>query len=150
MWILRDVEAFKKPTQHSPYRYFFRTVFLNRRAATQYRALASNIPAPRLNIKRIYRAAVSQKLRTTASGCTVLVVHKRCLEKWHMYELISLTFPVWSDFTGRIFTRLTSSRLCAWQRPVCRLPRGACEFFQWNIFNLLDHGMSLPTHSPWE
>jgi hypothetical protein len=40
-------------------------VFLNRRAAARYRALASIIPGPRLIEKRIYRAAVSQRLRTT-------------------------------------------------------------------------------------
>jgi hypothetical protein len=42
-----------------------KAVFLNRRAATRYRALASIIPGPRLIEKRIYRAAVRQRLRTT-------------------------------------------------------------------------------------
>jgi hypothetical protein len=40
-------------------------VFLNRRAAARYRTLASIIPGPRLIEKRIYRAAVCQRLRTT-------------------------------------------------------------------------------------
>jgi hypothetical protein len=42
-----------------------RPVILNRRATARYRALASIIPGPRLVRKRIYRAAVSQSLRTT-------------------------------------------------------------------------------------
>jgi hypothetical protein len=41
-------------------------VFLNRRAAARYRGLASIIPSPRLREKRISRAAVSQRLKTTA------------------------------------------------------------------------------------
>jgi hypothetical protein len=36
----------------------FKAVFLNRRAAVRYRALASIIPDPRLIEKRIYRAAI--------------------------------------------------------------------------------------------
>jgi hypothetical protein len=44
----------------------YRRVFLNRRAAPRYRALASVISGPRLIEKRIYRAAVSQRLRTSA------------------------------------------------------------------------------------
>jgi hypothetical protein len=42
-----------------------RSVFLNRRTAARYRAMASITPGRRL-IKKIYRAAVSQRLRTTA------------------------------------------------------------------------------------
>jgi hypothetical protein len=43
----------------------FSTVFLNHRAAAPYLVLASIIPDPRLIEKRIYRAAVWQRLRTT-------------------------------------------------------------------------------------
>jgi hypothetical protein len=45
---------------------YHKTVFLNRRAAARYQALASVISCPRLIEKRIYRAAVWQRLRTTA------------------------------------------------------------------------------------
>jgi hypothetical protein len=50
------------------YTVFHGAVFLSRRAAARYWALASIIPGPRLIEKRIYRAAVSQRLRTTAIG----------------------------------------------------------------------------------
>jgi hypothetical protein len=42
-----------------------RLVFLNRRAATQYRALASILLGPHLIEKTIYLATFSQRLRTT-------------------------------------------------------------------------------------
>jgi hypothetical protein len=44
---------------------WFKPVFLNRRTATRYRTLASIISGPRLIEKRIYRAALWQRLRTT-------------------------------------------------------------------------------------
>jgi hypothetical protein len=60
-----------------------RPVFLNRRAAGLYRALASIIPGPRL-IKRIYQAAVSQKLRTTALDSNIW--HKKTDEPNGLYS----------------------------------------------------------------
>lgn len=92
MSILCEDKAYKKPTQPRPYiYYFFRTVFLYRGpvAGPLYQLYWALVL-----YKRIYLAAVSQRSRTGALGCTVLVVHKRCLHKLHMLELISLTFSV--------------------------------------------------------
>jgi hypothetical protein len=56
-----------------------RPLFLNRRAAAQYRALASIIQGLRLIGKQIYRVAVSQRLRTTALGRAATVIGTRNL-----------------------------------------------------------------------